>query len=633
MTFLLYFLQFDWDKLRPEKLFGGQVLERTPAGLSIVYVIGIGVLVFFLLLSLLRNARPRFAFEENLPKEVKRKLTTTITNRSLRVWQFVFVLLAFSVYGLHVYWTYYADDYNDQFQKLSYKDLRNRRTNASTLRGWMLDRTGKLSNSLAYYKIGKDGKIDRSFPLEKEMAHLLGTERGTPGLERTLYKKEADPMPEAWEILTKYKKPEPENKDVRVTIDKELQEYVAKRLDEELKKDRKGAVVVLNPQTGEVLAIYSNPSYNLKDAESLDGYLKLEANKADKPLLSRALREYYIPGSTFKTFTMIAAYRAGKEDSIFADKPAPECYTPFKGSRPICDAGGSCDLCKEDARIREAFQVSSNQYFSQLGNEVGREQMGATAKLLGINAVETAEDARKLKYFPGIWNTSNERIANAIAPAQAVIVNGEKLTKYDFGIVGMGQGLAGQMTPFQMALIAATPANMQGKLMKPKIEADVQSQVFNQVLTPQQAFDIRQIMATVTEEGTATIIKKKLAGTGIDAGGKTGTADRDSTPLYNKDGTRKTHKEKKKNEKGEMVEVDVPDTFTRWDGWFIGIAPLENPQIAIAVVLENIGEGQYGGTTAAYVAGDVIMKARELGLLGEQYKPKTQAPQRKKKGK
>ena len=184
----------------------------------------------------------------------------------------------------------------------------------------MLDRTGKLENALAYYKLDKDGKIDRTFSLEREMAHLLGTERGTPGLERTLYTREADPMPEAWEILTKVKPKEPKNKDVKVTIDKELQEYVAKRLDEELKKNRKGAVVVLNPQTGEVLAIYSNPSYNLKDAETLDGYLKLEANKADQPLLSRALRQYYIPGSTFKTFTMMTAFRTGKEGSIFPNR-------------------------------------------------------------------------------------------------------------------------------------------------------------------------------------------------------------------------------------------------------------------------------------------------------------------------
>ncbi|CAN5568142.1 hypothetical protein BH10ACI1_BH10ACI1_29500 [soil metagenome] len=636
MKMLLFFAQFDWSKFKPENIFGGQVLERTPAGLTIVYLIGLGVLAFFLLFSFFRNARPKFAFEEKLPKQVIRRLSLTVTNRSLKIWQFVFICLALTVYGFHVYWTYFADKNNEQFQALSYKDLRNRRTNASTLRGWMLDRTGKLENALAYYKLDKDGSIDRTFPLEREMAPLLGTERGTPGLERTLYQREADPMPEAWEILTKVKKPEPENKDVRVTIDKELQEYVAKRLDEELKKNRKGAVVVMNPQTGDVLAVYSTPSYKLSEAESLDGYLKLEANKADQPLLSRALRQYYIPGSTFKTFTMIAAYRAGKEGSIFPDRPSSEgCYTPYKGSRPICDANRSgCDMCTENGEIRQAFQVSSNQYFAQLGNEVGREQMASTARLVGINPVETAEEARKLKFFPGIWNTSNSRIANAISPAQAVIVTGKKLTLYDFGIIGMGQGLAGQMTPFQMALIASTPANLQGNLMKPKIEADVQSQVFNQVLTPNQAATIREIMSTVTEEGgTAKVIKAKLDGTGIKTGGKTGTADRDFTPLYNQDGTRKTHKEKKKNEQGEMVEVDVPDTFTRWDGWFIGIAPLENPQLAIAVVLENIGEGQYGGGTAAPVAADIILKARELGLLGEQYRPKTTTTNKKRSGK
>ena len=88
---------------RPDNLFGGQVLERTPAGLSIVYIIAVGILVGFLVLTFLDNfLRPKFLFELNLPREVTKKLTQTITNRSLRVWQFVFVLLAFSVFGFQV---------------------------------------------------------------------------------------------------------------------------------------------------------------------------------------------------------------------------------------------------------------------------------------------------------------------------------------------------------------------------------------------------------------------------------------------------------------------------------------------------------------------------------------------------
>src|SRR5215203_5021514 len=95
---LLFLLQL--DKLRPEKLFGGQVLERTPAGLSIVYLIGMLVLLWFLVMSFYGNfRRPKFSFEENLPKEVIKKLSSTLTNRSLRIWQIVFILLAFSVYG------------------------------------------------------------------------------------------------------------------------------------------------------------------------------------------------------------------------------------------------------------------------------------------------------------------------------------------------------------------------------------------------------------------------------------------------------------------------------------------------------------------------------------------------------
>jgi cell division protein FtsI/penicillin-binding protein 2 len=622
----LLFLFIDWEKFKPENLFGGQVLERTPAGLSIVYLIGVAVLLGFLAISFFRSARPNFTFEENLPKEVKRKLSSTITNRSLRIWQFVFVFLALTVFGFHVYWTYYADKNNEQFQALNYKDLRNRRANAARLRGWMLDRSGKLGNALAYYKVDKSGAVDRTFALEKEMAHLLGTERGTPGLERTLYRADADPMPEAWEILTRIKKPQDEQRDVRVTIDRDLQAYAGQQL-----QGKKGAIVVLNPQTGEVLAIYSNPSYTLSEAETLEGFLKLEGDKKDQPLLNRATREFYIPGSTFKTFTMISAFRANRQDTILPGKPAPECYTPFRGSKPICDAGGSCHACG-DIDIKEAFKVSSNQYFSQLANVLGRERMGETAGALGVAAVEDPPDALSQGFFPDIWNTTNKRIANAVAPSRSAIVTGKKLTLYDFGVEGMGQGLAGQMTPLQMALIASAPANMEGKLMKPRIEADIPSQVFSQVLTREQAAAIRDIMSTVTEEpgGTGGIVRAKLAGTGIATGGKTGTADKDGVQVYNADGTMKTRKARKKDENGEWIEYDEPVKFTRWDGWFLCIAPLENPQVAIAVVIENIGGSAFGGTTAAPIAANMILKARELGLLGDQYKPKTPISTKKK---
>ena len=629
VTMLAFMLQIDWHKFEPKNWFGGQILERTPAGLSIVYIVTAGILLGFLILTFIDNfGRPRFLFEMNLPREVARKLTQTIANRSIRAWQFVFVALALVVFGFQVYWVYFADESNQEFQALAYKDLRQRRVESSALRPWILDRTGKLDSSLANYRMDK-GKIARNFPLDKEMAHLLGTDYGTPGLERTLFPPQTVPMPEAWEVLTQYKKPEPQITDVRITIDKNLQAYVASQLE-----GKKGAIVVVNPQTGDVLAMYSNPSYRLSDVQDSSDYIVLDGDKANKPLLSRASREYYTPGSTFKTVTMMSAFRGGHEDFLGSDLPAPECYTPYNGSRPICDAGGSCELCMSGVGIRDAFKVSSNQYFAELANFLGRDRMGETARLLGIATVDKPEDALTQGFFPDLWNTSNKRIANSVSPARSTMVIGKSLTLFDFGLEGMGQGLASQMTPFQMALVASVPGNLQGRLMKPKIETDQQPQAFSQVLSPQQAAVIRDIMSTVTEEagGTGGAVKSALAGTGIVAGGKTGTAEKSDVPRYDpKTGERMFVVKKKKDASGNIVDYKEYLSYDRTDGWFICIAPLENPQVAIAVVIEDIGS-KFGGSTAAPVAANVILKARSLGLLGDKYTPKT-APTTKPRAK
>jgi len=209
---LLLFI--DWSQWRPENLFGGQVLERTPAGLSIVYIVSVGVLIVFLFLTLLENfRRSKYVFERDLPAAVSRKLTTAVANRSLQVWQVVFIAVAFAVFGFQVYWTYFADESNEQFQALAYKDLRTRRTTAASLRGWMLERSVKLPNAHSYYRLDKNGDIERGFALEREMAHLLGTERGTPRLERTTYKRQADPKREAGEGRTLIKIPRDKQKD------------------------------------------------------------------------------------------------------------------------------------------------------------------------------------------------------------------------------------------------------------------------------------------------------------------------------------------------------------------------------------------------------------------------------------
>ena len=119
-------------------------------------------------------------------------------------------------------------------------------------------------------------------------------------------------LPEALEVVRGKAVEFKGNQDVRLTIDRQLQQTAV-----ELLKGKHGAIVVINPQNGEVLAMYSEPSYSLSEVNDETTWIRLEANERDKPLVSRALGAYYIPGSTFKTVTMIAAYLAGEQDTEF----------------------------------------------------------------------------------------------------------------------------------------------------------------------------------------------------------------------------------------------------------------------------------------------------------------------------
>ncbi len=136
-----------------------------------------------------------------MPPEVRRRLGSTSTNRGLRALRWIFVLLSLAVFGFHIYWTHYAPESNEKFQELSYKDLRNRRLSESTLRGWILDRSGKLENALALYRRDASGNIYRDYPMDKPMAHIFGSDRGDPGLERALFGVQSGALPEALEVV------------------------------------------------------------------------------------------------------------------------------------------------------------------------------------------------------------------------------------------------------------------------------------------------------------------------------------------------------------------------------------------------------------------------------------------------
>src|SRR5258706_4753402 len=490
-----------------------QVPERTPALLTLIYLGGLLLVVLLLLFSLFRNRRRGIslaaAVPEDLPTEVRRRLGSTSTNRGLRALRWIFVLLSFSVFGAHIYWTHYAPESNEKFQELGYKDLRNRRLSESTLRGWFVDRSGKLESALALYRRDSSGNIYRDYPMDKAMAHLFGTDLGDPGLERALFGVQSGALPEALEVVRGKTVEFTGNKDVRLTIDRDLQQAAVDQL-----KGRHGAVVVLNPQTGEVLALYSEPSYSLKEVDDEVTWIKLEANQRDRPLVSRALGAYYIPGSTFKTVTMTAAFIAGLQDKEFTCSGGG--FYAAQGANPIFDDGGAGEVHGRIG-IDTAYEVSCNQYFAQMGVKLGAERLKQAAQLLGIGTYDTPAEALRGRKEPEIWNASTDAIKRALAPREATIVTGKQLTKYDLALMGYGQGYAGQMTPFQMALAAAAIANMDGRLMKPKIEFDRPPEMFKQVMTPQVAATLRSIMALVTggPRGTARGVFAPIKAAGI----------------------------------------------------------------------------------------------------------------------
>src|SRR5919206_5069607 len=177
------------------------VPEKQPAVLSLVYTAGLSLMALWLAVSLVRGMRRRRSAlaavaPRDLPTEVRRRLGVTATNRGLYWLRWLFVLLVVAVFGFQVYWAHYAEERNERFQELDYKDLRNRRLAESTLRGWILDRSGTLENALALYTRAPDGQIVRSYPLDREMAQILGSDRGDPGLERALFGVQSEAVPE-----------------------------------------------------------------------------------------------------------------------------------------------------------------------------------------------------------------------------------------------------------------------------------------------------------------------------------------------------------------------------------------------------------------------------------------------------
>jgi peptidoglycan glycosyltransferase len=326
--------------------------------------------------------------------------------------------------------------------------------------------------------------------------------------------------------------------------------------------DRKGSVVVLDPATGEIVALWSYPSYD-------PGPLAAHSNKAvqaaydaythdpGNPMLARAYRERYAPGSTFKVITASTAIETGTA--------TPETRYPVLRSLALPQSDKQLHNFGNSAcggSLADSFRVSCNTTFGQIGLDLGEKLVD------GMKAFGIGEDVP--------FDLPESRSGG---PAAGTFAH----NKPSFANAAIGQGDIA-VTPLQMATVAGAIANG-GVLMAPHVVREIRDpdgrvirrigpDQWKRAVSPTTAAAVAQMMISVVQRGTGGA----AAVPGFTVAGKTGTAEAPGGPPH---------------------------------AWFIGFAPAEAPRFAIAVIVErggDLGDEATGGRVAAPVAGKVLAK-------------------------
>ena len=359
-------------------------------------------------------------------------------------------------------------------------------------------------------------------------------------------------------------KREPEKgQNVILTLDYALQEKA-----EELLEGREGAVVMMDPQTGEILALASYPTFDPNkfiDRFTPEEWLDL-INSSEFPLENRAIRGQYAPGSIFKLVIDLGALELGlvDEESVFTCKGEIEIYNePFK-----------CWVEKGHGEMNliQGIRNSCNIYHYQVAKKMGIDEISRYAKMLGFGAITGID-------LPG------EKTGLVPNPQWKREVRKERWQAGETISVGIGQGPL-MVTPLQVALYTSIIAN-RGRKVTPHL-LNSQSLAGKRVFSEKDAVDIELSTFETVIQGMWEVVNKGGTGwaanvKGFDICGKTG-----STQLIS------TEKDKKKT-----VEEEEEEEETKTHSWFTGFAPRDNPKIVVTVIIEY---GGMGGATAAPLA-------------------------------
>lgn len=416
----------------------------------------------------------------------------------------------------------------------------------NTVRGNIYDRNGNL---LAYSENDGD-QFRRVYPYGFVYSQVIGYNSRVYGksliesacndelLGLSRYK-------EVFDMASGLNYPKRQGNNIYLSIDHELQV-----LGNELLDGKKGAIVAIDPKTGEVLALVSCPNFE-PEAEKLErGWMDM-VNSSDAPFLSRATQGLYAPGSIFKIITAAAALDGKLGEKIFND----EGYVLIDG-RKIINSG---EKSYGNIGIEKAFEVSSNVVYAQLGVEIGERNFKDIVSKAGIGKMQDFDIPVSKSRFPY-----------------------DSMGRVDLAESAIGQGRV-LVTPLQMAMITSGVANG-GIMMKPflvkgledpdgKTYKGLKSPGGTRIMTGKTAEKIKQMMQGVVDNGTG----HGAAISGISVAGKTGTAE---------------------NELSEGKKA-------KDHSWFVALAPVQEPQIVVAVIVEH---GGAGGGVAAEIAREIIKK-------------------------
>ena len=345
---------------------------------------------------------------------------------------------------------------------------------------------------------------------------------------------------------------------VELTIDPKVQKAAAEALGGQV-----GAVVALDPKTGQILAMVSTPSFdpnrlsshNTKEVAA--AYEELNADEG-RPMENRAISgRLYPPGSVFKLVTAAAALESGEWTAESVIDAPVELELPQTTSTIKNYGGAACDP-EDEMPLSDALRISCNTAFANLGLELGAEDMLRQATAFGFGV------DRKIPL--GVTPSTFPQDLNPPQLAQSA------MGQYDV-----------KVTPLEVAMISATIAN-DGIPMAPHLVKTVRSsdlsvrsrtepQAESRAISSATARSLREMMVSVVDSGTGTAAQIS----GVDVAGKTGTAQ------------------------------NAPDKAPH--AWFTAFAPADNPQVAVAVVVEHggsMGSEATGGATAAPIARAVI---------------------------